>query len=281
MNAGMEIVGLAIAPSMTAGPAVFGVLAEAGPLLSLYVIALIVGGGLIFVSTVFGGHGDAGDVDLGGDLDLGGDVDFDLHGDVDVDGLGADVGVEGFGGDVHVGDMHVETGDMHVETGGDALDAHHGHAGSDLTLAQWFSIRFVVYFLAMFGLVGATLSWLTELPVWVVLGIAIVFGVVIGQMVHQTLRLVRKSGGNSQLTARDFVNRVGRVTAMVGGDQPGEVALSIRGGERYVSARTRHAEDRFGPGDSVGVIAFRGGVAEVVSKKEFEFLVDQACRNND
>lgn len=230
------------------------VLAEAGPLLPVYVITLIVGGGMIFISTVFGGHGDTVDVDLGGD------VDFDLDADTDLDGF---------------------DGDMNVDVAAQGLETDHGHGAGDLALSQWFSIRFFVYFLAMFGLVGTTLSWLSSWPVWMVFASAIGSGLVVGQVVHQTMRVITRNSGNSQLTSQDFVNRLGRVTAMVGGEQPGEVALSIRGGERYVTARTRHSEDQFKPGDSVGVVSFRGGVAEVVSKKEFDFLLDRAGRKRD
>ena len=71
-------------------------------LITLYWICLIVGGGLLVISTFLGGHHDAsgdfdmdvgGDIDLGGDIDVGGDVDLggDLSVDADVD---ADVGME-------------------------------------------------------------------------------------------------------------------------------------------------------------------------------------------
>ena len=68
-------------------------------LITLYWICLIVGGGLLVISTFLGGHHDAAgdvDMDVGGSIDLGGDI--DVGGDVDVGGdlsVDADVGVDG------------------------------------------------------------------------------------------------------------------------------------------------------------------------------------------
>ncbi len=77
-------------------------------LTTAYWVALILGGGLLLISTLAGGDADV-------------DIDMDL--DVDVD-----------------------------------IDTGHAHAAS---LATWFSMQFAVFFLAMFGLVGVTMTHLT------------------------------------------------------------------------------------------------------------------------
>ena len=83
-------------------------------LTTVYWVCLIVGGGLLLISSIAGTDADAG---------------FDADVDVDVD---VDAGV----------------------------DAGHAHASA---LASWFSIQFIVFFMAMFGLVGVTLTHLTRL----------------------------------------------------------------------------------------------------------------------
>ena len=92
-----------------------GLLAATSMLQMVYIICLIVGGGLLMISTF-----------LGGDSDVAADADVEMDFDADVD-----VEVEA--------DAHVEGADV--------------AATGSLSLANWFSMRFVVYFMAAFGLV--------------------------------------------------------------------------------------------------------------------------------
>ena len=218
-------------------------LAAMPSLVAVYIVCLIVGGGLLVLSTFFGGDADA-DVSA----DVGADVDVDVDADVDVD---------------------LDTaGDTTVDAG--AVDAH--HAPSVLSLTTWFSVQFLIYFTAMFGLVGATLSYLSGASSVVVLAWAVLGGLVVGQGVHQLLRYLRRSSGDSKITRKDFVNRLGRVTVAIAPQQRGEVAVRTRGGERFVAARARRADESFKIGDTVGIVGFSGGRAEVVSREEFEFV---------
>lgn len=195
----------------------------------LYIIALIVGGGLILISTFLASHADA---DVTGDLDV-------------------DVGVDG------------------QDTAG---GAHHGAHG--LSLTNWVSLQFFVYFLAIFGLIGTTLTWLAKATPGVALAVAVVGGLVVGQIVHHALRLLKGSEVGSDLTTADFVNRLGRVTVALDGTRRGEVAVASRNGERFIATVARRAEDSFKVGDRVVVVAFNNGVAEVVSQQEYEFVAD-------
>ena len=236
------------------------ILADALSLLATsYWICLIVGGGLIAISTIFGSqHG--GDVDVGGDvdggLDLGGDVavagdagfDADISADVDV-GVDADVSAEGGGIDVD-------------------------HAGA-LSLASWFSTYFVVYFMAAFGAVGVVLTNLSEVGGAATVGYAMLGGLIVGQSVHQILRALRLGSGNSALRQQDYINKIARVTVMIEHPRQGEIALQPVRGERFIPAVARHPGTIFRAGEQVGVVAYRGGVAEVVSREEFEFLANK------
>lgn len=210
-----------------------------------YWICLIVGGGLLLFSVLAGagGHGDVsvdgGHVEFGGDMAHGPDVDA-AHG-MDVDahhGLG-----DGHGGDVHA---------------------------PGPSLATWFSIRFVIFFMAVFGALGVIFTHLTSTPRGTTLAIALVGGLAVGQLVHQILRSIRRSAGDSATQPRDYVNKLARVTVRITPSCQGEVALQVRTGERFVPATAVGATKEFKIGDEVVVIAYRGGVAEVVAKHEFQ-----------
>ncbi len=222
-------------------PVTAPMLAATPSLGAVYIICLIVGGGLLIVSTVFGGDADA-DIST----DVGADIDVDVDADVDMD----------IAGDVTA----------------DAGAAHAHHAPSVLSLTNWFSVSFLIYFAAMFGLVGTTLTYLSDTSSGAVLIWAVAGGLVVGQGVHQLLRYLRRSSGDSQITRQDFVNQTGRVTVAIAPGRTGEVAVRIRGGERFVAAVARRSDESFKSGDPIGVVGFSGGKAEVVSRQEFEFV---------
>ncbi len=95
---------------------------------------------------------------------------------------------------------------------------------------------------------------------------------VLGQGVHQFMRGLSRASGNSALAASDFVNKLARVTVTITHPRTGEVAVPVTRGERFVPAIAKHAGVTFKTGEQVAVISYRGGVAEVVSREEFDFL---------
>lgn len=201
---------------------------------TIYWICAILGGGLLVISTM-----------TGGDADVGGHVDADF--DVDVD-----------------------AGDVSIEHAGH-LDA--ASAGA-MSLSAWLSMRFVVFFMAVFGIVGLGLTYLTESGVsaGLTLGIALVAGVCVGQIVHQFVRAVQRNSGDSTPRPQDYVNKLARVNIAFSAPDKGEVALQVRGTKRYVPAVAKRSEAAFARGDDVVVVSYRGGVAEVVSREDFEQL---------
>jgi len=204
---------------------------------TFYIIALIVGGGLLTVTIVFGDHTTT-------------DVHAEVPGHVGMDASA--------GGTLHHG----------VDT------SAHSTGGHGLALSSWFSFQFVVYFLAVFGLLGVTLTFVARLQPGTVLTAAIIGGVVIGQFVHQSLRVLKRTGVGSDLTRADFINHSARVTIAIEPARRGEVAIPSRTGERFLAAVAQRGDERFKLGDSVVVVAFTNGVAEVVSKQEYEFISD-------
>lgn len=229
----------------------------ASGLLTAYWTCLVVGGGLLLISTVLGSHGADTDVDA----DFGADLDADLSIDADVS-LDADVGV-----DV---DADVTTD---IDTAPDAtVHADAAAHGGALSLASWFSIHFVVYFTAVFGVVGVTLTHLTAMSPAIIAVVSVLGGLVIGQGVHQLMRFLRRTSGNSMVSASDYENQPARVTIALAPGRKGEVAVRVRGGNRYVPAVAKHNEETFATGDKVAVVTYQAGVAEVISRKEFEFM---------
>lgn len=229
-------------------------LADAASILTaLYWGGLIVGGGLLLVSVLGGSEHDAGtDVDAGG----GFDVDH-AHADVDVGGLDADAGLDaGAAG--------------HFDHAG-ADVAHAGHAGMS-ALSTWFSMRFVVFFLASFGVVGVILRHLTGLGTWTTFAAAFVAGAALGQGVHQLFRYLRRTSGDSAPRPQDYVFKLARVTIAITPPNKGEIALQVRGVERFVPAVSVNAGHRFASGDEAVVVGYRAGVAQVVTQAEFERL---------
>ena len=231
-------------------------LADASALVGAYWISMIVGGGLLAMSLIGAGDSDADvDVEFGGDMSL--DTDLSMDTDVSMD---ADVGV-----DV---DVSVDAdATMQADTDGVITEA--------ASLATWFSLRFLIYFAASFGFVGVVLSYTTQLGPLAAFAISLGSGVVAGQAVHQLFRKLQRSSGNSALSARDYIDKSARVTVGIEKSGRGEVAISTTQGDRFVPARAKHADRAFARGDQVAVVDYVGGVAEVVSKEEYEFLTDK------
>lgn len=221
-------------------------LAALPPMGGAYVVALVVGGGLLLISALFGGDAhhdvdlDIGDVPAHGDVEFAGDFDADADVDVVLDGHadGVDLDVEG----VH--------------------------------LADWFSVRFVIYFAAMFGLTGTCLTTMTDMGRTSVLVAAIIGGLIVGQAVHHTMRWLKRTSSDSSTRADDYLNRPGRVTVGIRVGGRGEVAIQVRDGERCLPAIARREDDSFASGAQVVVVEVRGGTAVVVSRQEYEFRSD-------
>jgi hypothetical protein len=220
---------------------------------SAYWICLITGGGLLVISTLSGAsHLGSADVDV--DFDIDADVDFDADFDVDMD---------------IPDDFDVDITHAHEAVG---AAEHLAAADSAISLSSWFSLRFVVFATATFGFLGVALTYLSDLTDPATAGIAIIGGIAVGQIVHQIIRKIRRNSGNSAPMPSDYLKKSVRVTMVIEHPNKGEVALKLRNAERFIPAVTRRPQTSFKVGDQAFIIAYRGGVAEVVSKKEFDFI---------
>jgi hypothetical protein len=212
-------------------------------LTTVYWACLIVGGGLMLLS-MLGGDSDA-DVSVETDIDVGFDAGVDVDADVGLDTDGA----------------------FDVDAGG--ADVPHAHADA-AALSTWFSMRFVVFFIALFGAIGVILRYLTALETGTTFAVALITGLAAGQVVHHVFRLIRRTSGDSTPRPQDYVNRLARVTIAITPPDKGEVTIQVRSARRFVPAIAIGAAKGFSTGDEVVVVGYRAGVAEVVSREEFE-----------
>ncbi len=226
-----------------------GTLPAIADMTGVYVICLVIGGGMLVISTVLGGHGHT---DLGG-VDGAGHVGFDAHAD-------APTGM----------DVHTDV-PGHVDThGGDfGVSAHHGWAWSN-----WFSVQFVVYATATFGMVGTILTYLSDWPAEQITWTSLISGLLMGQLVHQIIRKIRRTEAVLPVSPAEFVGKIARVTVSVVPPGMGEVAVMVRGSEHFLPVRTKHDHDKFLTGSEVAIASLSQSVAEVVSPQEYEFISD-------
>ena len=208
-----------------------GAMSTIAVLTTIYWACLIVGGGLMLLS-MLGGESDA---DVSVDTDI--DVDFDADVDLDVDA--------------------------------DGVDVSHAHAEA-AALSTWFSMRFVVFFVAIFGAVGVILRHLTALETGLAFIVALITGLVVGQVAHHVFRVIRRTSGDSTPRPQDYVNRLARVTIAITPPNKGEVAIQVRSARRFVPAVASGEVPGFNAGDEVVVVGYRAGVAQVISREEFE-----------
>ncbi len=216
---------------------------------ALYVICLVVGGGMILISLASGGD-DGGDFEADADLDLDLDAEFDADFDMEMPADGVDF----------------DAGDVDL----DGLDAAHAGAhGSGFSVAEWLSMRFFVFFAATFGFIGTVMGTLSGYGTGVVFAVAFIGGLMIGQSVHQAVRYLHSSGGNDAINATEYLRKAARVTIAIAPPERGEVATHVRGRTRYVPARSKRADDTFPAGQPVAIVGMKNGTAEVISRKEF------------
>jgi hypothetical protein len=223
---------------------IVGLADTTGALLAAYWICLIVGAGLLILSSL--GGGDHPDVDV----HAAAGIDFHADADVSVDPSAAGA------------DFHADLGHP------DAIHATHAHDAA--ALSNWFSMRFVVFFLAMFGAVGLILTYFAALPSSLTCGLALAGGAIVGQAAHQIMRLIQRTSGNSTTQPMDYVHKLARVTIPLKSPDQGEVVLQVRGSERYIPAIAAGNVKNFSTGDEVVVVGYRAGVAQVISRTEYE-----------
>jgi membrane protein implicated in regulation of membrane protease activity len=171
------------------------------------------------------------------------------------------------------GDVHADAGggDVHADTAGGEHDTHaHGEAGF---LPIFLSLRFWVYGLLGFGMVGAALHYLGLAGSLATPLIAVAVGLLSGFLASWTFQaLARADTTSSSAEANDAVGQVGRVLVPCTRGQKGKVRIELRGQTLDLIATTD--DDELASGSSVLVEEMRGMTAHV-SRAPGDFLPEK------
>ncbi|MFQ3676590.1 MAG: NfeD family protein [Fimbriimonadaceae bacterium] len=201
-------------------------------MLFVYILSLVIGGGLIALSLLgsFGGHGADADVGAGDGIDGG------VSGDGGTDGID------------HAGD--------------------HGDGGFHEHLwLPFFSIRFWTYFAFVFGASGLLLSLFraSAEPLTLILSMGAAVGM--GLLVAYLMRWIRSNEADGSARLDDVLGRVGRVTVPIREGQTGRIRVNVKGDEiDYLALADQSGT--FDEGEEVIVVGVEGNQARVVPKSE-------------
>jgi hypothetical protein len=215
-------------------------------MLGIYILAAMLGGGLLLFSVISGALHGVGDVDATG-VDVSG-VDADVpHLDVDVGHLDADVS----GGDVHIA--------------GADHDVHVGHGMPGQLVLGFFRPRNLIFFLAAFGLTGTLLTVTGGTPD-TTLTLSLVMGGGAWLMTYGVFTWLRRS--ESLMDAVGEVEIEGcpaRVVLPLSPGEPGRIACVVADRELYLTARLApEVSKTLETGSEVVILRIEGGVAEII-----------------
>jgi hypothetical protein len=176
-------------------------------MLVLYVVALGIGGTLVAASLLLGSNDH--DVDADADFDTDFDADVDVDADADLDG--------------------------------DHDFSHADGVGMDAVMAwlPFMSMRFWTFFLAFFGLTGASLTLAEAIGDKILIAIiAGVIGYAAGVTVVSAIRKLRKDEVDSSVAESDYVGSTGVITIAVGKGKTGKVRVEVKGRTVELLAQT-------------------------------------------
>jgi membrane protein implicated in regulation of membrane protease activity len=114
-------------------------------------------------------------------------------------------------------------GDAH---GHDFGGGHAGHdTGHDSNAFKFLSLRTLTYFLAVFGGVGAVLTYFWKGSGLLAFLLAVVSGVAVGALASVTFEYLRKTGSGDRQTDDSFVGLTGRITLPIAKGGLGKVLV--------------------------------------------------------
>jgi len=200
-------------------------------MLAAYIVAAIVGVGLIVFSALAG---------LGAHADLNADM---AHGDVPV----------GHHGEIDGGHAHV--------------DHPSGDDGQGAVWLPFFSVRFWTYAVGTFGLLGTLLSLakVSQEPTTMV--VSLVTALFTGTVAAWAVRALGKMERTSSASETDFLGAAGKVTVPIRGALPGKVRTSIKGDLIDLVAVSDDGGEIL-QGEEVVVIEINGNQARVARQKD-------------
>jgi len=210
-------------------------------MLGIYILAAMLGGGLLLFSVISGAFHGIGDVDASG---------ADISGvDADVGGIDADVS----GGDIHVGGLDADH------------DIHVGHDMPGLLVLGLFRPRNLIFCLTAFGLTG-TLLTLTGKPPDSTLTLSLVMGGGAWLLTYGVFTWLRRTDiGVNAISGVEVEGRAGRVVLPMAPGEPGRIVCLVADRELYLTARPAPEVARqLEAGSEVVILRMEGGVAEII-----------------
>jgi membrane protein implicated in regulation of membrane protease activity len=209
----------------------------------VYLVSLVVGGGVLATQLLMSGHGEASGGDAGGGDAGGGDA-----GGADAGGGDAGHGGSGDAGELEHAVLHDAQYDVdayvaapspaHAPGDASALSHSAGHpAGKDVVLAKdWgallgavLSLRFWSFALFAFGFVGSVLHFFGLAAGLLTALVAVVAGLGAGGFSVLLFRLLTRAATQSGAEPADAVGQVGRVLVPILPGQRGKVRLRVKG----------------------------------------------------
>lgn len=209
-------------------------------MLTLYIVCAVLGGGLMLLSALGGVlHADLGG-GHGADLDAGHEIDF--------------------GSDIASTDA-----DHSFDISGHDLDA--GFGAGDFWLAI-VSVRFLTYFVGIFGIFGLALTFLTDIAATMVTVYSLIFAFVLGYGGALLFRYLKVEGETSGVTENDYVGALGKTVVKVLPLQPGKVRVSIKGDTLDLIALSE-GEKEIAAGEEIVVVGLEGDKVRVAPKGDY------------
>ena len=186
---------------------------------------------------------------LHGEVPGGHDVDFDADHQIDFEHDIASTDVD------HSG----------IELSHDALDV--GFGAGDFWLA-FVSMRFVTYFVGIFGIFGLLLTWFSNLgPTGVALFSALT-ALVLGYGGALLFRYLKVEGETSGVTEHDYIGALGLALVAIKGAQPGKVRVSIKGDTLDLIALSE-GEKEIAKGEEIVIVGLEGNQVRVAPKADY------------
>jgi hypothetical protein len=213
-------------------------------MLGIYILAAMLGGGMLVISVLSGVHHDA---------------DIDVHG-IDADVSGMDVDVGGVDVDVDVSGVDVDAGGLDADH-----DVHGGYEGAGQLVLGLFRPRNIIFSLTAFGLTGALLT-LTGNPESATLGLAIGMGAGAWLLTYGLFTWLKRSESVMDTVGeREIEGRPGRVVLALEPGKSGRISCLIGDREQYLTARLAPEVSRqLASGSEVVILRVEDGVAEVI-----------------
>jgi membrane protein implicated in regulation of membrane protease activity len=170
------------------------------------------------------------------------------------------IGFTLFGGHHDIG----HEGELHLPAH-DSPDFH-GHTHPFFAdVAQWLSVRNIIFFAAFFGLTGAMLTWL-GVSSFLVLVTAVALGLFSAGLMHNSMKYLKRSESGEELHTHSLKGLRARVLVDVSREQRGKISVDVNGRILQLPAKVSEVAGRegFRYGENVLIVEMEDGTAHVI-----------------